>query len=494
VRVAFRADASVELGAGHVMRCLALADELRRQGVETRFLCRAQAGDLRHLIEAGGHAVTSLNDVATDWRADAEASAEQLADAVPWDWLVVDHYALDARWEGQLRPYARRLMVIDDLADRPHDCDLLLDQNLGAPDAYAGLLPARCQTLIGPRYALLRPQFAERRGQHPRRAVDCRRILVFFGGADAGGETLKALDALSLPQYADLAVDVVVGQANPCRVAIEHACHALPRARMHCQVADMATLMAAADLAIGAGGTTSWERCCLGLPSLVIAIADNQLAPAVALAEAGGQLYLGASAQVTAEKLASVIANAIALPELRMHLSHRGMELVDGRGVGRVANRLLADLIHVRPARPEDREAIYQWRNHPDTRAQSFDSAAISRQGHERWFAAVLADPTRHLLIGEEAGRPLGVLRYDAGMETPSLAVVSLYLVPGLAGRGYGTRLLLAGNRWLAERHPEMATLEAAIGVGNAASLGAFRAAGFTPHHAVYRKESDASP
>jgi len=489
VKVVFRADASVELGAGHVMRCLALADTLRARGVATQFISREQPGHLCELIETRGHALSRLPAPPADSRADAEQSAAAFSAA---DWLVVDHYGLDATWETALRGQTRRILVIDDLADRPHDCDLLLDQNLqpAVHARYAGLLPAGCATLFGPRHALLRPQFAARRAtQRDRRAV--RRILVFFGGADAGGETLKALAAIGRLEGTPPAVDVVIGQANPRRAEIERACQALPTARLHCQVEDMAALMTAADLAIGAGGSAAWERCCLGLPCLTIAIADNQLTPAATLAEVGGQLYLGASQQVSVEALAQALGFSLALPELRAHLSRSGMELVDGRGVERVANRLLVDRIRLHAARPEDSEAIHDWRNHPDTRASSFDAEIIPREAHARWYADVLADPARHLLIGEEDGQPLGVLRYDLDARAADLAVVSLYLVPGLCGQGYGTLLLLAGNRWLAERHPEITRLEASIRAGNTASRGAFQTAGFTLDHAIYRKELD---
>ena len=374
MKVVFRADASAAIGAGHVMRCLALADALKRRGVATQFICREQPGDLCESIEAKGHGLSRLPEGVADVRADAEYSAAAFTTA---DWLVVDHYGLDVAWERAMRAQARRILAIDDLADRAHDCDLLLDQNLRPEGAarHAGPLPVGCTPLYGPRHALLRPQFAARRAPRDRRAV--RRILVSFGGADAGGETLKALAAIARLAGTPPAVDVVIGQANPHRAAIEQACQALPAARLHGQVEDMAALMAAADLAIGAGGTTSWERCCLGLPCLTIAIADNQLAPAAALAEAGGQLYLGASAQVSEDRLASALASAIALPELRAHLSRRGMELVDGRGVDRVANHLLVDRVHLRAARVEDSAALHTWRNHPDVRAQSFSDEAI---------------------------------------------------------------------------------------------------------------------
>lgn len=491
MRVALRADASTLLGAGHVMRCLALADELRRQGAATQFVCRRQAGDLSELIEAHGHPLIRLPAEAADPRADAE---QCLAALDPVDWLVVDHYRLDAVWETALRAKARRILAIDDLADRRHDCDLLLDQNY-RPEAqtrYAGLLPPACVGLYGPRYALLRPEFAARRAVALRRDGTVRRILVFFGGADAEGVSLKALEALRQLSRPEIAVDVVVGRANPHLTQIDTACRALPGAVLHVQSDDMAGLMAKTDLAIGAGGTASWERCCLGLPCLTLGIAENQYGPAAALAEAGAQLYLGPAAAVGSTRLAALLDQVIGLPEWLRHMASQAMALVDGRGTARVASRLLADRLALRPAVPADGTQMLAWRNHAETRSQAFDSSEIDPETHRRWFAGALADPRRSLLIGEEDGKPVGVLRFDLDSTDPGLAMVSIYLVPGLAGRGYGTRLLLAGERWLAEQRPEVKRVEAAIRAGNHASRGAFRAAGYSPQHAVYEKEIDA--
>ena len=332
MKVAFRADASIEIGTGHVMRCLTLADRLRERGATTHFLCRPLDGHLGEIITARGHGLAWL-PVRASLDQDAKDSLEALADETRWDWLVVDHYGLDADWESVMRGAAMKIMAIDDLADRAHDCDLLLDQNLQEPGRYGGLVPDDCQILIGPRYSLLRPQFAaERRRLRPREGK-LARLLVFFGGTDAGGETLKALEAIRLLGRPDLAADVVIGQDNPHRATIEAACHALLGATLHCQVGNMASLMAAADLFIGAGGTSSWERCCIGLPALVIATADNQIAQAEALARAGAQLYLGPAQSVTGERLARTL-------EAMLGLS--GSTRASGRtgtGLGRRARR-----------------------------------------------------------------------------------------------------------------------------------------------------------
>jgi UDP-2,4-diacetamido-2,4,6-trideoxy-beta-L-altropyranose hydrolase len=491
LRVVFRADASLDIGAGHVMRCLTLADVLKEWGAEILFLCRRLPGHLGDLLGAREYALAWLQEGITP-EADAAACLEVLVGDVPWDWLVVDHYALAATWEREMRDVARHILAIDDVADRAHDCDFLLDQNLGEPSRYQGLLPAAGQTLLGPRYALLRPQFVEVRERQARRDGTVRRLLVFCGSGDSRGDTLKVLGAIARLGHAGLAVDVVIGQANPHAAAIETACQGLPGATLHVQTTDMAGLMAAADLFVGAGGSSSWERCCLDLPAIVLATADNQVGQARALAEAGAHFYLGPAESVTVDSLTRLLACALETPELLRHMAEQGRDLVDGRGAGRVAVRLLASGIGLRRATAEDSGALLAWRNHPQTRRHSFDPAEIALESHERWFAAVLADPHRELLIAELDGRPLGVLRYDIDS---GRAHVSIYLVPGLSGLGWGTRLLQAGETWLREQRPDVGFCEAEIAATNVASLGAFRAAGFLPRRATYGKELyDAQP
>jgi UDP-2,4-diacetamido-2,4,6-trideoxy-beta-L-altropyranose hydrolase len=484
MRVAFRADASLAVGSGHVMRCLTLADDLKRQGAETLFISREIPGNLGDLVAARGHGLAWLPARGTP-EADA-ADTAAILDGNAWEWLVVDHYDLDATWERAQRHLARNILVIDDLADRPHDCDLLLDQNVQQPDRYQGLLPVACRTLLGPRFALLRPQFAEARGQLKPRDGRVRRLLVFCGGSDAAGDTLKVLAGIRESGRNDLGVDVVIGQANPHAVPIEATCRTMPGAVLHRQVADMAAIMAAADLYLGAGGTSSWERCCLGLPALVLATAGNQIEQARSLAETGAQLYLGPSAEVDAVRLGRMLSCVCDSPLLLAHIARQAQELVDGHGAGRVAARMLAAEISLRPAGLKDSDALFTWRNHPDTRRHAFDSAEIEREGHENWLAAVLADEDRELLIAEHNQQPVGVLRYDI---EAGRALVSVYLVPGMAGQGLGVRLLLAGEGWIEEKRQDVRFFEAEIGAANEASIHAFLAAGYSPQRATYRKD-----
>ena len=216
MKIAFRTDASIQIGSGHVMRCLTLADALRERGAQCNFICREHAGNMNDLIRARGYAVEvlPLNNsnasahespahegwLGAEWQDDAEQTRRALAD-ITVDWLIVDHYALDICWEHQMRGICRRLMVIDDLADRTHDCDLLLDQNYSDnAGRYGTLVPDSTRIRIVPRYALLQPEY--QRSQVERsEAQAISRVLVFFGGSDPDDMTRMTLEAHCAPQF-----------------------------------------------------------------------------------------------------------------------------------------------------------------------------------------------------------------------------------------------------------------------------------------------------
>ncbi len=416
MNIAIRTDASARIGLGHLARCRTLAAALREQGATVHFICRAHPGHQIDALRAEGYRVTALpapplRDAAdADYAAwlgvtQAQDAAETLAaiKAQPatnkqqqttnhkqptTNHLIIDHYALDTTWEQHLRPAVHRSLVIDDLANRPHDCDLLLDQNFAA-DAearYAHLLQPQAQCLLGPRYALLRPEYAQARQRLHRctsgqpnntetmrgqsepvqsapvqsdhagplspestmiQAVTAdptpvRRVLVFFGGTDPDDLSGRALQALSHPTLAQLHVDLVVGANNPHRDRLAAQAEARGNTQLHPPRPHLADLMAQADLAIGAGGATTWERCCLGLPSLVVSIAQNQRPACEALVTAGVIDYLGHKDAVTAEQLRHALRAVLDHPEQRRRLTRTGADLVDGQGTRRVIRAMQA--------------------------------------------------------------------------------------------------------------------------------------------------------
>ena len=358
MRIAIRTDASLQIGTGHIMRCLTLADALFEHGAQSTFICRPHAGNLIDMIRQRGHAAIALATtddpftapadpshakwLGTDWATDAEQTRQAMGDQVV-DLLVVDHYALDSRWEKILRPQAKRLLAIDDLADRPHDCDMLLDQNLGrqAKD-YGGLLSRHTQTLIGPAYALLRPEFAQwRENSLQRRAQpQLKNLLITMGGVDqanATGQVLAALTSCELP--ADLRITVVMGPTAPWLVQVQAQATAMTRpTHVLAGVSNMAQLMAESDLCIGAAGSTSWERCCLGLPSIQLVLADNQKEAALALTEMTAALSLNVSAQLSVD-LKFLISSID--PQCMKSLAVRSAAICNGLGPEAVISQLM---------------------------------------------------------------------------------------------------------------------------------------------------------
>jgi UDP-2,4-diacetamido-2,4,6-trideoxy-beta-L-altropyranose hydrolase len=323
-----------------VMRCLTLADALRARGAQCRFVSRCDAGDVVDLIRQRGYWVASLPAAA---RVGGEEDASETRAAlvgVHTDWLIVDHYRLGESWEVAIRPSVHRLLVIDDLG-RPHQCDMLLDQNLETPihARYRERLGEETPLLLGPQFALVRPEFAALRSQAlARRDGSLARLLVSFGGSDAENLTVTALAALQRAWQSQWSVDVVIGSSNPNIESVEAACRKLPQATLHVQTARMAQLMVAADCAINAGGSTTWERCCLGLPGLVTVVSDDQVAIADSVARAGGHVLVGSGAQVGAEDYVRAIGALTRTQLIRM--AQAAAVICDGLGAERVAQRL----------------------------------------------------------------------------------------------------------------------------------------------------------
>jgi UDP-2,4-diacetamido-2,4,6-trideoxy-beta-L-altropyranose hydrolase len=333
--IVFRVDSSAVIGAGHVMRCLTLADELRGSCEEIIFIHRELPGSMIDYINGRGFLVYRIPPTPGEaqWRRDADKTQDILIrNNLKPDWLIVDDYGLDKRWESALRPLVKGIMVIDDLAGREHDCDILLDQNYyrNFETRYQGLVPADCRQLLGPKYALLRLEFKTARQSLRVRDNSIKRILVFYGGSDPTNETAKALEAVKLLNRPDITVDVAVGSANPHRVMIEEICSGMDNANFYCQVENMAELMAQADLALGAGGTATWERCYLGLPALVTIIAKNQRETVEALAEDGVVWNLGWHEEVSVALLVKSVKDLLNNPDRIMESARRGLVLFEG--------------------------------------------------------------------------------------------------------------------------------------------------------------------
>ena len=497
-----RADSSTRIGSGHVMRCLTLAEELRDDGATVSFISRTHSGNLNELIRkkgfqchelpeayALGATVNKLHDSRSEYAAwlgvsqqsDAEETIEAFCGINP-DWLIVDHYGLDEEWERALRPYVSKIMVIDDLANRRHDCDLLLDQNYFAngEKRYDDLVPSSCAKLLGPKYALLRKEFRQAKKNLRERSGEVKRVLVFFGGSDPENYTGLAIEALSDPELNHLQVNVVIGAQNPNREKIENLIQGRPGTTLHIQTTNMAELMNAADLAIGAGGGTTWERLAFGLPSIVIPIAANQeisttalsIREAIAKCEKEEMVFSGRQSS-----LKETIVRLIENPEKLVKMSLKGREMVALDGAKHVASLLVRGLnggeLTFRRADMTDCSLYWYWANDHEVRQNAFQSESISWEKHQLWFASRMADPGSVLLVFESRHGPVGQVRLegDANQKVISYSISRQY-----RGNGLGTKMIA---EVIASLPPFSRSFLAEVKKDNKASVCIFEKLGF---------------
>ena len=351
-----RVDSSQQIGSGHVMRCLMLAETLRDSGVDIEFVTRDHPGNLNeHIIGKGFKTHLLPNQEMSEsqqnlsgyeqWLCvpqalDAAQTIEVVEGKDPY-WMIIDHYALDCEWEEKLRPHTRRIMVIDDLANRKHDCDLLLDQNyIHDQHRYDELLLPEALRLLGPKYALLRKDFATNNTSSIQNQHGINRVLIFFGGYDPDNLTSTAIKALKHPDLQHLWVDVIVGSANPHIVEVREQVDDHPNAQLHIQIENIAELMAKADIALGAGGSTTWERMAIGLPSIVVTIEENQIAYTRDLEQDGYIQWLGNGDQVDEHDISGAILRTIENPHQLQEQSRKGRRLVDGMGA-QIVSRIM---------------------------------------------------------------------------------------------------------------------------------------------------------
>lgn len=509
MKFVFRADASLSIGTGHLTRCLTLGQALASQGASVRFVCRAHPGNQIGAVEAAGFRVDvlPLSD-ATDpdgpahrqwlggtWSEDAEAVR---AVATGADWIIVDHYALDARFESAVAAAGARVAVIDDLADRPHDCDLLLDQTFGrSPQDYAENVPASASLLCGSRYALLRPEFAELAPRSITRRTDAAAastILVTLGGVDVDNVSGVVLDIVeSMALGGGYRIQVVMGANAPHLAAVrKQAARMAVPTEVHAGTHAMARLMADADIAIGAAGTTAWERCCLGLPSLMAVLASNQRPTAENLHLAGAAISLGSPDRPEfAQQLAGNLRTLLDDRERRLAMTAAAVTVTDGLGANRVAAELVSAPVAVEPAEMADAMLVWNWRNADAAGHARRAQADTSLEDHLQWFARALSSPDRLLLMGRAGGETVGHVRFD---RVGRLATVSIVLAPEMRGRGLGCPLLTAAIG--AAKRQGMASFKAVVHVENTPSRRIFEKAGFSirsmedSYSVMYRDEA----
>jgi UDP-2,4-diacetamido-2,4,6-trideoxy-beta-L-altropyranose hydrolase len=494
MNIVFRVDASQSIGSGHVMRCLVLAKAIQNKDTKVIFITRNHIGNLNQLISSKGYEVRSLSLpvegqqynlsgyeqwLGVEQKVDAEQSIALLDGTEP-DLLIVDHYALDKDWESRLRPYVKTIFVVDDLANRKHDGDWILDQNYNLDNTrYDRWVTADTVKLLGPQYSLLRDEFTRWRAHIRDRKGRINRIFLFFGGFDPDNLTLLVLKALQHPQLSHIAVDVVTGIGNPYGNDIRNFVAEHPNTKLHVQVENIAELMVEADLAVGAGGSTTWERMALGLPSVVVTIAENQIPFTRALSEAGYLNWLGNGQDIDQPIVENLLLDLIDQPKKLSAQSLKCQELVDGQGVDRVVGIILGSLnvdkISARNATQYDCKLYWYWANDLLVRKNAFRQESIGWEDHKQWFTNKLADNGSVLLIVSLENIPIGQVRFDRDEKNYR---ISYTLAKQFRGKKLGTPMLAEAINFINSRVP--LTLVASVKESNLASVKIFRKLGFS--------------
>ena len=503
MRVAIRVDASTAMGLGHLKRCVSLGEALRTLGATVCFVTRPLGLDTAARLGNQDMAVLQLSPAATpppvplasdplhaawagvDAARDAQETCASLLGLAPqWDWVVVDSYALDARWHRSVRAaLGARICVIDDLADRSLDGDLLVDHNFAEDHRtkYASRVSPGTRILGGPRFALLGPAY-EHAAKHEVQA-EVGKIGIFMGGTDPWNASSTAVRACRGSAGFGGQIVVATTAANPHLPELLALSEDDQRLSVVVDAPDLTDFFARHDLQIGAGGGAVWERCCIGAPTLAIVLADNHRASLDALGAAGA---VRLASSPTETDLGAAIAELMSDAQERVRLSNRARELVDGRGAIRVGLAMVSSTLSLRPAQAEDAAPLLVWRNAEVTRRHFRDPSPVRPEVHLGWWRRSLNSPQRRLLVARCGTQDVGVLRLDLD-NAGTQAEVSLYLDPSLHGLGLGAALLKSAQAWTLSNEPEIKRLVAEVLPGNEASHATFRSAGFEragfPHH-----------
>ena len=430
IKIVIRTDASRELGSGHVMRCLTLADLLSSKDVSVQFITRDHQGNLNELIKNKGFDVSVLPNnegerrqtegylnFLTTTQEDDAAGTIQILEKKKIDLLIVDHYALDQIWEKKLRSHTKKLMVIDDLSNRKHECDLLLDQNYSHhKNRYDQLISPSTIRLLGPDYALIRQEFINNEFVRQHIGENIKRVFIFFGCSDPYNLTTTTLKALTHPKLIHLSLDVVIGSANSFHAEIKNNVERHPSATLHIQVENIAELMMNADIAIGAGGTTTWERISVGLPSIVVTTAENQVAHIKNLHHDNYLVWIGNADQVNQQTIYKALINAINNPKNLYECNYKGNHFVVGQSLETLFDLLKngpqRESFSVRIADISDYKLLLNWDNDPNEQKECISGDFKKRRGNQFSISEQQNEETNFLFMIESKIGTIGHLYF----------------------------------------------------------------------------------
>ena len=472
-----RVDGSAQIGTGHVMRCLALAQAWQEVGGQATFVMAMKAAALEDRLKSEGMEVVCLS--LQSGGPDDAIHTIGLARAIGASWVVVDGYHFGADYQHIIKDSGQHLLCIDDNGHAEHYyADIVLNQNVHANEALYANREPHTRLLLRTDYVLLRREFLKWRGWRREIPAVAHKVLVTFGGSDFDNVTLKAIRALHQMAADGLEAVVVVGGSNPYYEELQSAVHRSPLAiRLERDVTNMPELMAWADVVLSAGGSTCWELAFMGLPNLVLILADNQRPIAEQLDAAGVAVNLGWHWTLSSAEIAQALTELLMATGVRAEMARCGRELVDGEGTARVLDHLTSEPLRLRQVSEEDCKLLWEWANDPDVRVVSFSSEPIPWERHVKWFRSKLYDPHCVFYIATNSDDiPIGQIRYDV---EDNKAIVSVSIDRKYRIKGYGSRLIGLASRKLFDIS-DIAAIHAYVKPGNEASIGAFVKAGFS--------------
>ncbi|MBW2660706.1 MAG: UDP-2,4-diacetamido-2,4,6-trideoxy-beta-L-altropyranose hydrolase [Deltaproteobacteria bacterium] len=478
-KLIIRADANTQIGTGHIMRCIALAQTWQDQGGDVIFLSNCDSEALRQRIIDEGFDFIPIEkpcpDISDlDQTLSVLTNETNLTDTL---WLVIDGYHFTSDYQKAIRENGYKLLVIDDMAHLDHyHADILLNQNI-----HASSLHYSCDRdtvkLLGCEYVLLRREFFKYKDWKRVIPDKAKKILVTMGGSDPDNVMLKVIKALNSLNDQYLEVKIVAGPANPNINSLENELHlSLFTFHLLSRVSNMPEFMAWADMAISAGGSTCWEIAFMGLPSLIITAADNQTGIAKALGNACSGIDLGWHKNISMEQYRRAFKEILQDRSKRSYLSKKGQKLVNGKGVMKIIKAILVGQIKLRRAQKNDCKLLWKWANDPETRAASFSPVSIPWEDHTHWFSSKLNSANCMMYIAMlDDGTPLGQIRYDIKQEN---AVISISIDSKFRNRGYGAVLIRKTSQRLFNEF-NVRKVHAYVKQENIASASVFTKAGF---------------
>lgn len=495
----FRADATAVIGTGHIMRCIALAQAWQDRGGNVTFLSHCKSDSLQQRIQDEGFEFIPIEKPhpdPSDLTQTLNVQKRYAPISMPYalrPWITIDGYHFTPDYQKTIRDAGIRLLVIDDMNHLPrYHADILLNQNIHAKKLNYSCDKDTVQ-LLGCEYALLRREFLKYKDQKHDIPDKAKNILVTMGGADSNNVTLKVINAFKLLDDPDLKVKFLVGPNNPHIDTLENALHNSTCALLNrdplwgvqsdcsmCLVlnaTNMPEIMAWADMAVSAGGSTCWEMAFMGLPSLVITLADNQIGVAEGLAKNGASIDLGWHGSISVKQCCQALKEIVRDKNKRSCLSERGQKLINGKGKQQIIRAIRSGQIKLRRAQEADCALLWKWANDPEVRQSAFNSKSIAWKDHQTWFSKKLNDLDCIIYIAlNRYDFPIGQIRFDI---KDSIAEIDCSIDKEFRGMGLGRVLLKRGIELCCAEKGNPITIRGCVKTENELSNRAFQSAGF---------------